>query len=1261
MRPFFLAAFLVALCLSLLASAAHAQRSTPVMLVNTSPSDGELMGNSVAVDGDTLVAGTPFDGVGSNSRQGSAQVYRWTGSGWVLESTLLASDGAAHDFFGGAVAISGDTIVVSALGDDVGTAIDRGSAYVFVRSGTTWTQRAKLQPPESASGDQFGVSVAIDADTVVVGTLNADTPAMLNTGAAYVFTRSGTSWPQAAKLVASDAATGDGFGCAVAVDASSIVVGASNDILAGGAPQGSAYVFTRSVATWAQQGKLAAPDGAAGDRFGASVCISGDTVLVGAWQDDVDGNVNEGSVHVFTRTGGLWAMRQQLTADDGVSQAFFGCSVAISGDSVLVGSLGQSAGDVSGAGAAYVFTRSGATLTQQSKLSAGSAAAPASQFGWSVSLSGDIAAIGVPYDDSVSSLGYEGSVRVFSRVGTTWIGDDFSMIGSAVEVNDGMGMSVDVSGDTAVVGVPFDDFGGTVDRGSAYVFVRSGTAWVEQGRLMAPDSGAGDMFGYSVAVDGNTILVGSPFHDLGNVDQGAVYAFTRSGVVWTQQGKVSPFDWVNVLWFGFKVDLQGDTGIVGCPECLGGQGAVYDVVRSGSFWSVGNQLVASDGVSPDRFGAAVAVDRDTLAVGADWATVDGRVLQGAAYVFRKSIGGWTQQAKLTQFDGEAGDRLGGSVAVSGSTIVVGAPADDVGFNIDQGSAAVYARFGSSWLPQATLTAPDGEAGDQFGHAVAIDDDTIVVGAPIDDFGELTGQGSAHVFARTNGVWVSHAMLVAPVGTAFGAAGQAVAIDGSVVLVGMPLADTGIGGFSGMAMSHDIPRQDLSGAFNATSGFAFGGLGNAVIAAQTGQMVTASEAAWRLSDILDGAGRSLALRGDGKIAMPSSSFLSLGGSSSLGAASGRPIDIFGQLRLSSGASADLFASSFRLGSRGSLTARTGSSLSVNAPAAVLQGQTRVEQGASLTFQGGVKATGPTTANIDSAIAAGDVFTNIDTFTITAGTITTPLFANLSQANIFGSSAVFGGFFNEAGATTTIRSGTLYVFGSLTNNGTLVGTICSTCSGLPPAMDVGGSLALGPAANLAMPFVGSIVRVGGDFDCAIDHHARFDLAQATLQLEALAMEQRLEAMSVDIGADPAGFDRSIAGHFPIHTLHLGPSPSAVTLVDTHDNDGLGQGSCEALYVDTLRIDVGSRLINLSCRIYCNTLINDGVIDVPANVIVMTGTPCPADFNLDGGVDGADVVDFFAAWEAGEMAADVNLDGGVDGSDVDVFYAAWEAGGC
>jgi hypothetical protein len=193
------------------------------------------------------------------------------------------------------------------------------------------------------------------------------------------------------------------------------------------------------------------------------------------------------------------------------------------------------------------------------------------------------------------------------------------------------------------------------------------------------------------------------------------------------------------------------------------------------------------------------------------------------------------------------------------------------------------------------------------------------------------------------------------------------------------------------------------------------------------------------------------------------------------------------------------------------------------------------------------------------------------------------------------------------------------------------------------------------------------VSGTFDCAINSSSRFDLSQATLQMEGSAAAT-LEVMSPDIGPAASGLDRTLAGHFPIGVLEIGPSPSTVQLVDAHDNDGLGQGSGEALYVRTLRIDAGCRLNNTAVRVYYHTLINSGTVDAPGNLlrVPLCGT---ADFNCDGdlGTD-ADIASFFACL-AGTCppppctnSADFNGDGdiGTD-ADIEAFFRVLGGGTC
>ncbi|MCH7984763.1 MAG: hypothetical protein IIC28_12430, partial [Chloroflexi bacterium] len=205
---------------------------------------GDQFGDSAAIDGETAVFGSKFDDdAGSDS--GTASVFVRNGTSWSLQQKLAASDAAAGDTFGNSVAISGDTVVVGApLDSDAGT--DSGSAYVFVRSGTSWSQQAKLTAGDAAAGDFFGVSVAISGDTVVVGA-PFDADAGADSGSAYVFVRSGTTWSQQAKLTAGDAAAGDQFGCSVAISGDTVVAGTPFDDDAG-TDSGSAYVFAGAPA-----------------------------------------------------------------------------------------------------------------------------------------------------------------------------------------------------------------------------------------------------------------------------------------------------------------------------------------------------------------------------------------------------------------------------------------------------------------------------------------------------------------------------------------------------------------------------------------------------------------------------------------------------------------------------------------------------------------------------------------------------------------------------------------------------------------------------------------------------------------------------------------------------------------------------------------------------------------------------------------------------------------------------------------------------
>ncbi|MDM8540185.1 FG-GAP repeat protein [Desulfococcaceae bacterium HSG9] len=389
-------------------------------------------------------------------------LFAFTMTAGAAETRISADDGAEDNRFGASAAISGNYAIVGADGDDDnGTA--SGSAYIFYRSGTLWTQQAKLTASDGAAEKRFGCAVAISGDYAIVGAYGDNTGGN-NSGAAYIFYRSGTLWVQQAKLTASDGATEKRFGFAVSVSDDYAIAGAYGDD-AKGDNSGAVYIFYRSGATWTQQAKLTASNALANDRFGYAAAISGDYAVVGADGDDDNGN-DSGSAYIFYRSGTSWTQQAKLTAGDAAADDNFGHSVAISGAYAVIGAVYDDDNETD-AGSAYIFHHYGHTWQQQAKLTANDAA------------------------------------------------------------SDGhFGVSVAISDDNVLVGADGDDDNGSAS-GAAYIFYRSGTAWAQQAKLMASDGATDDMFGNSVAISDGYAIAGVFGDDHNGSNSGAAYIYDR--------------------------------------------------------------------------------------------------------------------------------------------------------------------------------------------------------------------------------------------------------------------------------------------------------------------------------------------------------------------------------------------------------------------------------------------------------------------------------------------------------------------------------------------------------------------------------------------------------------------------------------------------------------------------------------------------------------------------------------------------------------
>ena len=446
---------------------------------NTGPND--RFGNSVAVSGDTIVVGAYVEqsnAVGINGDQannsasgsGAAYVFVRTGNSWAQQAYLKASNSNAGDGFGVTVAISGDTIVVGAAYEQSNatgingnqsdnSAASAGAAYIFVRTGSVWSQQAYLKASNTGASDRFGSAAAVSGDTVIIGAPyeqsnatgingNQSNNSAARAGAAYIFVRTGSSWSQQAYLKASNTGSDDYFGFAVDISGDTVVVGAyGEDSSAIGVngdgsnnstnASGAAYVFTRTGSSWSQQAYLKASNTDATDYFGISCAVSNDTVVVGAVREasnatGINGNQMDnsalyaGAAYVFVRSGTSWSQQAYLKASN-TGPDSFAQTVAVSGDIVVIGAPSEASiangvnGDQSDntlptSGAVYVFARSGSSWTQRAYLKASNSGLQdhplnfeeQDKFGSSLSISGDTIVIGSPLEDG-NAIGVNGN------------------------------------------------------------------------------------------------------------------------------------------------------------------------------------------------------------------------------------------------------------------------------------------------------------------------------------------------------------------------------------------------------------------------------------------------------------------------------------------------------------------------------------------------------------------------------------------------------------------------------------------------------------------------------------------------------------------------------------------------------------------------------------------------------------------------------------------------------------------------------------
>ena len=310
---------------------------------------GDLFGWAIAMDGQTAIIGAKGDAAGA------AYVFAWDGTVWAQQKKLTPSDGNSDDEFGYSVDISGNTIIIGARNNDQAmeteTVTNAGAAYIFAYDGSAWQEEAKLLANDFAASDFFGESVATDGARAVIGAAGDDDKGS-SSGSAYVFVFSGTAWSQQQKLTAADGANRDGFGISAALNGTQLLIGAK-DRDEQDTDSGAVYIFQLSGGTWTLQQKLVASDGGYGYNFGSSVCLVNGFAVVGA-SGATGATSNTGAVYTFAGNGSTWQQRTKVTASDGGAYDYFGFSLSSDGVTALIGAYSDIVSDIE-SGSAYVY------------------------------------------------------------------------------------------------------------------------------------------------------------------------------------------------------------------------------------------------------------------------------------------------------------------------------------------------------------------------------------------------------------------------------------------------------------------------------------------------------------------------------------------------------------------------------------------------------------------------------------------------------------------------------------------------------------------------------------------------------------------------------------------------------------------------------------------------------------------------------------------------------------------------------------------
>ncbi len=691
--------------------------------------DGDNFGATLVLAADWAFVAAPRRRVAGFLEAGTVHAFRRQGGSFLEVATLSAQSPGSDQRFGAALAIEGEWLAIGVPQAGAG----RVELWRLFAGGPQRVQ--VLEAPAGIPGARFGAALALAGGDLLIGA-----PQAAGAGAVYrsrlvegVF-----ETPVALSIAASE---GEELGSAVAVLGDLALLGAP------GRGTGAVDALVRVGGDWLPQSTLGDPAGEPADRFGSALAISDSRIAVSA----LGALGGEGRVYVYPRTPGGFAAPQVFDIADGGNADRFGISLALDESGLLAGADLDQVGPNRLQGSARWYAAVGGGLEPRQQLDNGDGAL-LDRYGSALAVHGDVAMVGASLEDGPVGAD-SGRVHWFERENGAWLYRG-PIDAPDAEVEDRFGVSIAIDADLAAIGAYWDIIDGRIDQGSVYLFRRAGSEWLFERKLVASDGRSRDLFGFSVALSGELLLVGARSAALPFIDQGAAYVFRRSGGDWQQEARLDLPVPASAAFFGAAVALAGELAVVGAPGVSGGAGranagAAYVYAAAPGGWKLRHSLQAGNPVAGAAFGFAVAADRERWLIGAPGEPF-AALAAGGAYLYRASDG--SLEAVLRAGSPQAGENLGIAVALAGSEIALGASAWDSASGANAGLVRTYTREGGRWLESVAIESIDGKPGDGFGRALALKDGTLVAGSPF-KAGDNPLEGAAYA-GRSDGLLAS---------------------------------------------------------------------------------------------------------------------------------------------------------------------------------------------------------------------------------------------------------------------------------------------------------------------------------------------------------------------------------------------------------------------------------------------------------------------------------------------------------------------------